>query len=42
MQLLNSLDLIDTIGSDHAPHLKNEKLNSYELSPSHSPSIQHN
>jgi len=41
LQLLNSLNLIDTIGSDHAPHLKNEKLNSYELSPSGIPSIQH-
>lgn len=41
LQLLNSFDKIDTIASDHAPHLKSEKLNSYEFAPSGVPSIQH-
>lgn len=33
--------LIDTIGSDHAPHLAEEKDRSYMLAPSGMPSIQH-
>jgi dihydroorotase len=41
LQLLNSLSKIDTIASDHAPHMRDEKLNQYELAPSGLPSIQH-
>ena len=33
--------LIDTIGSDHAPHLLTEKDNKYSKSPSGLPTIQH-
>ncbi|HHW58890.1 MAG: amidohydrolase family protein [Bacteroidales bacterium] len=42
IQLLNSLNIIDTIASDHAPHLKHEKQKNYDLAPSGLPSIQHN
>lgn len=33
--------LIDTIGSDHAPHLLSEKENTYSKAPSGLPTIQH-
>lgn len=34
-------DKIDTIGSDHAPHTKAEKENSYTKAPSGGPLVQH-
>ena len=33
--------IIDTVGSDHAPHLESEKLRPYLSAPSGIPSIQH-
>lgn len=33
--------IIDTVGSDHAPHLESEKLRPYLYAPSGIPSIQH-
>lgn len=34
-------NIIDTIATDHAPHLEKEKQNSYDNAPSGIPSIQH-